>query len=111
MKELVSEDVAQIAGLAMLHFNDVDAEGLRIKLNGILQAFSALDRLVVPSELGHDKRSGLVFAELIAQGEQITRSRPDLESHPSCDQECLVAVFPRREGNLLVVPQVIEREE
>lgn len=111
MKDLDDGDVARISGLAMLRLNAAELATMRTELNSILHAFAALDRLEAPGALEHDRRSGLVLAEVLRSGDETTRARQDVAVAPCCDHTALIGVFPQSEGDLLVVPLVIERED
>lgn len=110
MKELCLEDVRRIADLSMLRLKDSEAEAMRHQLNKILEAFEALDRLPFKPEPSLDPRSGVLFDEVVARGEDVSRARLDAPLEALCETESLLQVFPRSEDSLLVVPQVIERE-
>ncbi len=111
MKELSSSDVMTIANLAMLEVSESEVEALRRDLNGILHAFEALDRIVIDSDIAYDQRSGLVLSEVSSQGEAFSRMRTDSVGQRPVDVARLSANFPEREGNLMVVPQVVDRDE
>lgn len=110
VKELCLEDVRRIADLSMLRLKDSEAEAMRHQLNKILEAFEALDRLPFKTEPSLDPRSGVLFDEVLARGEDVSRARLDAPLEALCETESLLQVFPRSEDSLLVVPQVIERE-
>lgn len=111
MKELSASDVINIANLAMLELSESEVEALRHDLNGILHAFEALDRIDLTHDLSYDQRSGLVLSEVSSRGEAFSRMRADAIAPRAPDPGALSANFPEREGNLMVVPQVVDRDE
>jgi Asp-tRNA(Asn)/Glu-tRNA(Gln) amidotransferase C subunit len=115
MKELTRDEVKKIADLSLLKLGETEANAMAGDLNGILLAFKALDDYPIPKELGHDKRSGLVFDDVELLGEALSRMRPDeisetvsSEAAESARSE-LLSVFPHREQDFLLVPQVLNK--
>ena len=111
MKDLSASDVMNIANLAMLEVSESEVESLRHDLNGILHAFEALDRIVMDNDVAYDQRSGMLLSEVSSQGEDFSRMRTDSVGQRTFDSAVLSANFPEREGNLMVVPQVVDRDE
>jgi aspartyl/glutamyl-tRNA(Asn/Gln) amidotransferase C subunit len=111
LKDLSASDVMNIANLAMLEVSESEVESLRHDLNGILHAFEALDRIVIDNDVAYDQRSGMVLSEVSSQGEAFSRMRTDSVGQRTVDLAVLSANFPEREGSLMVVPQVVDRDE
>jgi aspartyl-tRNA(Asn)/glutamyl-tRNA(Gln) amidotransferase subunit C len=98
---LTRKEVEEIALLARLHLEPDELERMQTDLGAILEHFSAIAKV--------DTTDVPPMSHAVPQ-EKVMQLRAD-EPQPSLPAKDALAGAPKREGDLFVVPAIIERPE